>query len=103
MQAITNPCVILPPQIPGARQTWHQFPIRSPRRDELKNYLEENGVMTDIHYAVPPHKQPCFQGRFTHPSLKETETLADTILSLPIANITPDDARLIAAIINGFE
>lgn len=100
---INNPLIALPEIFNDRRQIWHQFVVRSPKRDELQNYLIENGVGCDIHYAVPPHLQPCFKGVFTDRSLKEAEELANSILSLPIANISVEDAKEIAEITNGFK
>lgn len=100
---ITHPEVATPSLIEDERQVWHQFVVRSPRRDQLKEWLASQGVATDIHYPIPPHAQPCYQGEFPQtPALDEAEKLAGEILSLPIANITPADARAIADIINRF-
>ena len=74
-----------------------------PHRDRLKEYLLAQGVETDIHYLVPPHKQPCYSDLTPAPGpLPMTERLADEVLSLPIVNATPDDARCIGEIINMF-
>lgn len=100
---IINPIVCVPKIFPDRRQVWHQYVIRTPHRDRLKDYLESNGIQTDIHYAVPPHMQPCFDGSLDDPRLKEAEELADSILSLPIANLTPADARHIASVINLYQ
>lgn len=100
---IINPIVCVPKIFPNRRQVWHQYVIRTPHRDRLKDYLESNGIQTDIHYAVPPHMQPCFDGSLDDPRLKEAEELADSILSLPIANLTPADARHIASVINLYQ
>ena len=100
---IINPIVCVPKIFPDRRQVWHQYVIRTPHRDRLKDYLESNGIQTDIHYAVPPHMQPCFDGSLDDPRLKEAEELADSILSLPIANLTPADARPIASLINLYQ
>ena len=100
---IINPIVCVPKIFPDRRQVWHQYVIRTPHRDRLKDYLESNGIQTDIHYAVPPHMQPCFDGSLDDPRLKEAEELADSILSLRIANLTPADARHIASVINLYQ
>ncbi len=94
---------VTPPVINDAlKQTWHQYVVRVEDRDAFRAYLESNGVGTDIHYAIPPHLQPCYQG-LEHGPLPVAERLADEVVSLPIAHpITPDDARDIAAIINRF-
>ena len=71
-------------------------------RDAFRAYLSSNGVGTDIHYATPPHQQPCYQD-LEHVPLPVTERLAAEVVSLPVAHpITPDDARDIAAIINRY-
>lgn len=84
------------------RSVWHQYVVTTPCRDNLINYLANNGVGTDIHYAVPPHRQPCYS-RYAHLKLPMTEKLAGEVLSLPISSGTSvDDAREIARIINNF-
>jgi len=100
---ITNPLVKKPDIFSNMIQTWHQYVIRVQKRDEMRAYLEKNGVMTDIHYATPPHRQPCYR-RFQSYRLPVTNDIADHAISLPIGHpITADDAKVIANIINGFK
>ena len=99
---ISHPAITLPATIPGGRQVWHQFVITTPHRDRLKEWLESHGVATDIHYQTPPHRQPCYADTFSGSALSETDLLAQSLLSLPIANITTEDALEIAGIINRF-
>ena len=100
--SINNPCVKAPCTFKDIKQTWHQYVVRVEGRDSFRAYLDEHGIGTDIHYAVPPHKQPCYMG-LEHAPLPVTERLADEIVSLPIAHpITPDDARAIAEVINRY-
>lgn len=101
-KGITNPQITLPPTDNRFRQAWHQYVIRSPRRDELQRYLAENGVETMIHYPVPPHLQPCYRGIFDG-AYPVTERLAGEVLSLPIANTGESEASEIAEIINRFK
>lgn len=102
---ITNPLIKKPLISPTVTDcVWHQYVIRvaEGRRDELQSYLEAEGVGTDIHYAVPPHLQPCYKG-LNHKPLPVTEQLAREILSLPISDCTSEkEARQIANIINRF-
>lgn len=85
-----------------SEMVWHQYVIRTDRRDELIRHLDANGVGWDIHYATPPHRQPCYQ-RYASLDLPVTESIAKTVLSLPVSRSTsPDDARRIADIINRF-
>lgn len=99
---ITNPCVKTPVIFEGMKQIWHQYVVRVQNRDAFRTYLTEHGVGSDVHYATPPHKQPCYQ-HLAHDTQPITERLADEVVSLPIAPpITPDDAIAIAGIINRF-
>lgn len=110
-RTISNPGVITPMLSEGViDNVWHQYVIRVPggRRDYLREQLLERGVETDIHYAVPPHRQPCYRDTLSPdndntitPAFPITETLASQVISLPIATgTTVADASEIAEIIN---
>ncbi len=99
---IDNPRVKAPVIFDAMHQIWHQYVVRAENRDLFRAYLAEHGVGTDIHYATPPHRQPCYSD-LPHAPLPVTERLADEVVSLPIAHpITDDDARIIADIINQY-
>lgn len=100
-ESITNPAITLPCVKQGDTHVWHQYVIRTPHRDALKTYLAGRGIMTDIHYAVPPHLQPCFAGQFSA-ELPITERLASEVLSLPIANMTESNILRIAEALNAW-
>lgn len=103
---VNNPLVRLPEPVPG--HVFHQFVVHTERRNDFCSWLDCNGVGWDIHYATPPHRQPCYMADGAgaicrHGHLPVTEMLADTCLSLPITRCTsPEDACAIADIINGF-
>ena len=100
-EAITHPDIVKPQIISNMEQVWHQYVIRTSHRDELRKYLDDNGVQTDIHYATPPHMQPCYAS-LQHGPLPLTEELAGQVVSLPIATANPEQVREIADIINRF-
>ena len=83
---------------------WHQYVVRVPggRRDAFRAYMLDRGIQTDIHYAVPPHLQPCYHGLATSP-LHITERLAGEYVSLPIASTTLGEAVRIAHTASLFE
>ncbi len=99
---IDNPLITKPEFVAGRESVWHQYVIRTPHRDALRNFLTEHGVETDVHYATPPHRQPCYD-RFAHLQLPVTERIAAEVISLPMSACTSiADAAEIADIINKF-
>lgn len=99
---ITNPLIGKPRIFGDRRQVWHQYPVLAKDRDRFRRYLEENGVGTDVHYATPPHRQPCYEGILTG-EYRQTDHVASSEVSLPIANITEAEAKEISRIINSFK
>lgn len=100
-ERILHPDIMKPAIIDGMEQVWHQYVIRTPQRQLLREYLRRHGVQTDVHYETPPHMQPCYEG-MEHGPLPLTERLAHEVVSLPIASLTPDEAKEISEIINQF-
>jgi len=81
---------------------FHIFNIRHRRRDELKEYLLENGVKTEVHYPVAPHHQKAlsFLGSLRLPI---SETIHQTTLSLPISVFhTSTDIERVVSVLNDF-
>jgi dTDP-4-amino-4,6-dideoxygalactose transaminase len=64
---------------------YHQYVVRTPRRDALRAHLRERGIETGIHYPTPLHLQPawqaCYRRALTFP---RAERAAGEILSLPV-------------------
>lgn len=77
---------IILPSIPSwAKPIWHQFVIRTKSRDQLITYLDGKGIGTLIHYPVPPHLSNAYRDLgWRRGDFPITETLADTVLSIPI-------------------
>lgn len=63
---------------------FHIFNIRHEKRDDLKKYLLLNGVGSEIHYPVPPHKQKLMSSIITG-KYPISEKIHNTTLSLPIS------------------
>ena len=69
---------------PEYMDVYHIFNIRHSKRDNLKDYLLENDIKTEIHYPVPPHKQKSMKG-FIGGEYSISEEIHHTTLSLPIS------------------
>ena len=63
---------------------FHIFNIRTKFRDELANFLSQNGISTSIHYPIPPHLQKAYTNLgFKIGDFPIAEKLSKTSLSLP--------------------
>jgi len=94
--------VIKPNENPDIKNVFHIFPIRTAKRDQLRSFLIENNVVTEVHYPLPPYKQNCLKDYF-----KEDFPLSDeihqTVLSLPISFIhSKEDVKVVCKLINQF-
>ena len=77
--------LVLPATHPDSTHVYHLFVVRTNRRDELAQYLNERGIGTLIHYPVPPHLQECYKSLgYKRGDFPIAEEIADTALSLPI-------------------
>jgi len=64
---------------------WNQYTIRAPRRDELRQYLSNQGIGTEVYYPTPLHLQPCYRHlEYGEGSLPESERAAREVLALPV-------------------
>ena len=89
---------------------YHIFPVLCARRDELQCYLLDNGVGTEIHYPIPPHRQRCYAKRaqnwlseWSLLSLPITEQIHAQELSIPCNQaLTDEDVSRIIDLMNSF-
>jgi len=102
LENITNPAINLPKVTEWDAHVFHIFPILTNRRDELQQYLLENGIHSLIHYPIPPHKQACYQ-EYNSINLPLTERISAEELSLPVSPvITMEEARYVVDTINSW-
>jgi len=97
---------LMPPHIlPGHRHVFHQYTIRvtsdyKMSRDELKKYLECNGIGCGVHYPVPIHLQPMFDKPDCKLSYPRAEQASREVLSLPVhPSLTTQDLNTIAEVL----
>ncbi len=82
--------VLLPAAVyrSGGAENYHiynQYIIRVNKRDELRKYLADNGIGSEIYYPVPFHRQECFESMI--PSAEKfpvADMFAEETLALPI-------------------
>jgi len=93
-----------PKEAPLCKHVFHLYVIRTPRRDELKEYLKTQKVLCGIHYPLPVHLQPAFldlghkEGDFPI-----TEKYAREVLSLPMyPELTKDQIKYVVKKIKDF-
>ncbi|MEI6650077.1 MAG: DegT/DnrJ/EryC1/StrS family aminotransferase [Candidatus Moraniibacteriota bacterium] len=83
--------------------TYHIYNIRHPKRDELRQYLLENGVKTEIHYPISPHRQKAICSHFEGEEYPIADLIHETTLSLPISSFhTEEDVRTVVSLLNAF-
>lgn len=102
---IENPLVTIPVIFPDMVQVWHQYVILVPEglRDEMRRYLADHDIQTDVHYPEPPYLQPCYIDEFRPQEDTRSIRMSRRCISLPLANLTPGQAVEVARIINEFK
>lgn len=83
--------VLTPMEKEYAKHVYHLYAIRSEKRNALKEYLQKEGVKTQIHYPIPVHKQKPYR---TNSRFPVTEKICNQILSLPIHPFLREDEIL---------
>lgn len=103
LQEISHPDIVTPDYSGKDDHVFHQFVVRSAHRDRLQAYLKENGVQTQIHYPVAPHKQKALT-EWSGLSFPVTERLHDEVLSLPMSGVLGDsEVETILSAVNRFQ
>ena len=97
---ISNPAITLPPTDALHSDVWHLFVIRHPERDRFREYMKQNGIGTDVHYPIPPHRQEAYPDWHSY-SFPISEQMHKTVVSLPLNPILTDtEAAHIVTVIN---
>ncbi len=100
---IKNKKIVLPKVKNEDSHVWHLFVIRTSERDELQEYLSDNGIQTLIHYPTPPHKQEAYK-EWKDLSYPISEKIHREVLSLPISPmLTDEDMKYVVEVINNYK
>lgn len=77
--------VTLPITAKGNEHVFNQYTVRARKRDQLRAYLKDHGIGTEIYYPVPMHLQTCYRDLgYQKGSFPVSEQAAEEVLSLPI-------------------
>jgi dTDP-4-amino-4,6-dideoxygalactose transaminase len=75
----------LPGVLPECTHVYHLFMVQTSRRDALRQFLQDRGVQTGIHYPTPIHLQPAYADHgWKRGDFPVAEALAAQIVSLPM-------------------
>jgi UDP-2-acetamido-2-deoxy-ribo-hexuluronate aminotransferase len=99
---ILSDAVIRPIERPGVKHVYHQYTLRSPRRDEIQRALREQEISSVVYYPIPLHLQEAteFLG-YKRGDFPIAEEAAEKVLSLPIYPELPEETvKEIAAVVN---
>ncbi len=75
---------VFPLQRPGCRHVYHLYPLRIPGRDALRQALQKQGIATQVHYSYTLAEQPVLAKIAGAGSFPVAESIARTVLSLPL-------------------
>jgi dTDP-4-amino-4,6-dideoxygalactose transaminase len=86
------------------RHIFHQYVIRGPRRDSLRQFLKEEGVGTEIYYPLPLHLQECYSFlNCRRGDFPASERAAEETLALPVyPELTEDQQDYVADRVKAF-
>jgi len=75
-----------------------------PQRDDLRNFLKDKGVGSEVYYPLPMHLQNCYQDLgYRKGSFPISEQAAEEVLSLPIyAELTQDQQAYVVQKVDEF-
>ena len=88
----------------GARHIYNQYTIRTVKRDELREHLNNHGIGSEIYYPVPLHLQECFAYLgYKEGDCPNSESAARSVVSIPIyPELTESHLHYVASTIEEF-
>lgn len=96
--------LILPHEVPGTRHVWHQYVVRTARREPLRDFLTARSIGSEIYYPVPLHLQAALSHLgYERGDFPEAERAAREVLALPIfAELRDDEQETVVSAIAEF-
>jgi len=91
-----------PVTLPHYRDAFYTYTVRTPRRDQLRDYLAARGIETRIQHSVLMYDQPAFQGKVRGKS-PVAERLVKQILCIPVhEKLSFEDQNFVVDAIRSF-
>ena len=96
--------IIKPQEMSWGKHVYHLYVVRIPEREQLREWLENKGISTGMHYPIPVHLQEAWRASGGDKlSLPITESITKEILSLPIyPELTIEEVDIICKHIREF-
>jgi dTDP-4-amino-4,6-dideoxygalactose transaminase len=96
--------VVLPQEVPGAHHIWHQYVLRTNCRDQLRAFLADRKIGSEIYYPVPLHLQSALKHLgYKEGDFPEAEQAAKEVLAIPIfPELREDEQQTVVAAIAEF-
>ena len=101
-EALADTPLVTPTEPDDRRHVYHQYTIRTDRRDQLREHLADNDVGTGVYYPTPIHHQPPYD--YVDRDYPVAERLSAEVLSLPVhPKVDASDVETVVEAIEAFE
>jgi len=99
-----NGVTSIPPSITDRSHVFNNYVIGAERRDELKQFLAEKGIQSEIYYPLPLHLQKCFAHLgYKKGDFPQAELAASRVLALPLyPELTASQQEIVLGAIRDF-
>ena len=95
--------VTLPTHPKNFKHAYHQYTIRSSKRDKLSEIFRQNKIGFGIHYQIPIHQQEYYRKLGIKDSLPVTEKACNEVISIPVhPHLSEDQIKFVADTIRKF-
>ena len=84
----------------NVKHVYHQYTVRTDRRESLQEHLKRKEIGHGVYYPIPVHKLPSFQ---VNAELPETERAAREVLSIPVhPSLSDNDVEKVIEAVNSW-
>jgi dTDP-4-amino-4,6-dideoxygalactose transaminase len=101
---IGNQLISVPAPSADKSHVFNNYVVRAERRDELKQFLAEHGIQSEIYYPLPLHLQNCFADLgYKKGDFPQAELVARQVLALPLyPELTAKQQEMVVAQVQAF-